>query len=62
MSDEKEVTRAELEALMFESLKQTTLEAPTWAEVARILLGSIQDRERDAAKKSQARRGGPKTG
>ena len=62
MAEEKEVTREELEALMFKSLKSSTLDSPSWADVARILLGSIQDRERDAAKKSQARRGGPKTG
>ena len=54
MSEEKEVTRAELEALMLRSLKDVSLMAPSWADVARLLLESIQEREKEAKKHPRA--------
>ena len=50
MSESKEVTRAELEALMLKRLNESNLNSPTWADVARILLDSIQNREAEAKK------------
>ena len=55
----KEVTRDELEALMFQKIQKSTLDAPAWADVARLLLESIKEREKAAAKKRPRGIGAP---